>query len=261
MKNGFHPGFDIRALSDPIGFAYGPGVFGPPCELRKLDAIRPSLRDPDCTGPDPVYAISMDVGTRDRRKDLITRNLLFGAVVYAAGALGCEPVRSQGHVHALSPSCGHSTPELYEIWNGRAVILMQESTGNDPGCCFAVHAGPGEKVVVPPAWAHATISADPDVPLVFGAWCVRDFAFDYTGVRSRGGLAWFPRIEEGALAWDPNPAYPVRRDLIPKAPNPQPRLNLDPVLPIWSQYLLQPGRFDWVPCPQSVATAWDRFVP
>ena len=261
MRTEFHPGFDLRVLSDPIGFTYGPGVFGPSCELRRLETIRPSLRDPHCHGPDPVYAIAMDVGTCDRKEDLILRNLLFGAVVYAAGSLGHEPVRSQGHVHAVSPSCGWSTPELYEIWAGRAVILMQESTGDDPGRCFAVHAGPGEKVVVPPAWAHATISADPASPLVFGAWCVRDFAFDYSGVRARGGLAWFPRLEGNDLAWDRNPAYPVGCDLVSKSPRPQDGLNLDPILPIWSQYLLQPDRFDWVPRPQSVATAWERFLP
>ena len=161
----FDPGFGIRPTLRPLGFEYGPGVFGPTCEIRRLDAIRPSLRDPACTGPDPVYAIAMDVGTEDRRADLLARNLLYGAVAYAAGRLGDEPVRSQGHVHAISASCGASTPELYEIWSGRAVILMQESDGDDPGRCFAVSAGPGETVVVPPGWAHATISADPRRPM------------------------------------------------------------------------------------------------
>lgn len=29
-----HPGFDIRPTEQPMGFAYGPGVFGPEVELR-----------------------------------------------------------------------------------------------------------------------------------------------------------------------------------------------------------------------------------
>ena len=134
------PGFDIRPTENPMGFAYGPGVFGPEVENRSLDAIRKSLRDPACSGPDPVYAIAMDVGRESDREAMLARNLLFGVVTYARGRLGEEPVRSQGHVHAVSPSCNASTPEVYEIWSGRAVILMQERDGDDPGRCFAVEA-------------------------------------------------------------------------------------------------------------------------
>ena len=117
-----NPGFDIRPTEQPMGFAYGPGVFGPEVELRALNAIRKSLRDPDCEGPDPVYSIAMDVGRSCDREAMLKRNLLYGAVTYAGGRLGREPVRSQGHVHAVSPSCGMSTPEVYEIWAGKAVI-------------------------------------------------------------------------------------------------------------------------------------------
>jgi glucose-6-phosphate isomerase len=256
-----NPGFDITTSTDPLGFIYGPGVFGPKVELRSLDAIRPSLRDSSCEGTDPVYAIAMDVGTEDRREDLLAKNLLFGAVTYAAGRLGCEPVRSQGHVHAISRSCGASTPELYEIWSGRAVILMQETASDDPGRCFAVSAGPGETVVVPPSWAHATISADPRQPLTFGAWCVRDFGFDYVGVRAHGGLAWFPKLDGDNLLWEINPAYPVRRELVEKAPALHPALGLRRHVPIWQQYLEDPEVFLWVCQPERARDYWEQFIP
>lgn len=236
-------------------------MFGPTCELRRLDAIRASLLNPSCDGPDPVYAIAMDVGTEECRQDLLARNLLFGVVTYAAGRLRDEPVRSQGHIHAVSASCGRSTPELYEIWSGRAVILMQESAEDDPGRCFAVEAGPGETVVVPPDWAHATISADPEQPLTFGAWCVRDFGFDYTGVRAHGGLAWFPLLDESGLRWQRNPRYPVERPLEQKAPADYSTLGLRPGVPIWRQYVENPDSVMWVPRPQLADAIWSGFVP
>lgn len=254
-------GFDIQPTTDPLGFRYGPGVFGPECELRSLDAIRPSLRDPQCAGPDPVYAIAMDVGTENCRADLLDQNLLFGVVTYAAGRLGDEPVRSQGHIHAVSASCGRSTAELYEIWSGRAVILMQENAEDDPGRCFAVTAGPGETVVVPPDWAHATISADPNLPLTFGAWCVRDFGFDYRGVRAHAGLAWFPRLDGDTLAWDRNPRYPVARELVTKSPANYSSLGLRSGIPIWQQYLDDPDSVMWVPRPDRAEQIWLNFVP
>jgi glucose-6-phosphate isomerase, archaeal len=257
----FDPGFGIVPRTDPLGFTYGEGVFGPECELRRLDAIRSSLLDPDCEGPDPVYAIAMDVGTEDRRKDLLERKLLFGVVTYAAGRLGNEPVRSQGHVHAVSRSCGQSTPELYEIWAGRAVILMQESDGDDPGRCFAVEAGPGEMVVVPPGWAHATISADPKCPLTFGAWCVRDYGFEYTGVRAHGGLAWFPLLDQSGMTWQRNPRYAVEHPLEQKAPADYRELGLVSGMPIWRQYTSNPESVMWVPQPQRADHHWTTFVP
>lgn len=58
----FNPEFDIRPTTDPMGFEYGEGIFGPKVENRTLDSIRKSLRNPECSGPDPVYSIAMDVG-------------------------------------------------------------------------------------------------------------------------------------------------------------------------------------------------------
>ena len=128
----FDPGLDVRALREPMDFEYGPGVFGPSPEMRTLDTIRKSLRDPTCAGPDPVYAIAMDVGREEHRRELRDRHLLFGVVTYAAGRLGEEPVRSQGHVHKVASRSGWSPPELYEIWAGRAVVTMQERAADDP---------------------------------------------------------------------------------------------------------------------------------
>ena len=120
----FDPGFEIRPTVQPMGFEYGPVVFGPVVENRTLDSIRKSLRDPHCFGPDPVYSIAMDVGKEEHFQQLEQLHLLYGAVTYAAGSLGNEPVRSQGHIHKVSPLSGWSTPEVYEIWSGKAIIYI-----------------------------------------------------------------------------------------------------------------------------------------
>ena len=113
----FDPGLFVTPQFSPLGFSYGPGCFGPTPEKRRLDDIRVSLREPSCHGPETVYTIAMDVG-KDKDKALLeSLHLLFGTVVFASGKLGEEPIRSQGHVHAISPVSGTSTPELYEIWS------------------------------------------------------------------------------------------------------------------------------------------------
>lgn len=41
-------GLDVRISDSPMGFGYGNDVIGPLPEIRTLEQIRRSLRDPDC---------------------------------------------------------------------------------------------------------------------------------------------------------------------------------------------------------------------
>jgi glucose-6-phosphate isomerase len=255
----FDPKLGVRSHADDLKFSYDEGVFGPRPEFRRLDQIRGSLRDPNCAGPDPVYSIVMDVGRNEHKEELARRMLLFGVVVYAAGQLGEEPVRSQGHIHAFAPHCGWSTPELFEIWEGRAIIYAQESADDDPGRCFAVTAGPGDKVVVPPGWAHAVINADPKTCLMFGAWCDRQYGFVYDAIRAHHGLAWFPILDgQQKIHWEPNPSYRPS-DLSIRGPRAYPELGLDPSAPIYEQFASDHGSVQWVSDPARFASLWPNF--
>lgn len=257
----FDPGLRVKATHNPLGFQYGPGVTGPEPELRSLDSIRKSLRDPGCAGPDPVYAIAMDVAKQEHKADLERRMLLYGVVTYAEGRLGDEPVRSQGHVHSEAAHSGWSPPELYEIWSGRAVVYMQEYARDDPGRCFAVMAGPGDKVVVPPGWAHATLSSDPSSAMTFGAWCERDYGFVYEAVRAHQGLAWYALLDSaGELVWQPNPNY-QKSELIIGPPRDYSDLGLTGETPIYSQFENDPSSVQWVSEPATVAARWKDFFP
>lgn len=261
MTLSFDPGFDIRATSDPLGFVYGPGTFGPIPEMRSLDAIRPSLRRPDCNGPDPVYAIAMDVGRISDQPEWRRRNMLYGAVSYAAGRLGDEPVRSQGHVHRISSHSGWSPPEVYEIWAGEAFIYMQEYAADNPGRCFAIHAGPGDVVIVPPRWAHASISANVRYPVSFGALCDREYSFDYDEIRKRKGLAWYACVDSGQhIRWEHNPNYHLS-ELEVRPPSVYSEFGFSGKQPLYSEVARDFERFQWISRPGSVERLWRDFRP
>ena len=77
-----HSHFPIPAgtVHCKTAFEYGPGMYGPLPEMRRLEAIRPRLRGPNCSGPDPVYGIAMVFrsklgGSRDQR-DSVPSSLL-----------------------------------------------------------------------------------------------------------------------------------------------------------------------------------------
>ena len=255
-----YPGFDIYPIISPMGFEYGEGVFGPQVENRKLDDIRKSLAEPDCYGPEIVYSIAMDVGKELHRKLLNELHLLYGAVIYAAGKLGREPVRSQGHIHIKSPLSGYSTPEIYEIWTGEAIIYMQEYAEDNPGRCYAIYAAPGDVVVVPPGWVHATINANPEKPMAFGAWCDRAYGFDYDGVRRHNGIAWFPLFDKNnKIEWQQNDKY-QRAKLICKTPGDYSFLGIDGT-PIYQIFEKNTDTFLYVPHPNLKADIWINFEP
>jgi glucose-6-phosphate isomerase len=256
----FDPGLDVTLRAGELAFDYGPDVMGPVPEMRRLDAIRASLRDPACDGPDPVYGIAMDVCRRADAADLERRYLLFGVVAYAAGRLGDGPVRSQGHIHAPAPHSGCSTPELFEIWEGRAIVYAQEFAEDIPGRCIAVEAGPGDQVVVPPGWAHCVINADEGSRMVFGAWCERQYAFLYDGVRAHGGLAWFPLLRGSHIDWQANPRY-RQSALEVRGPRSYPELGLDANVPIYRQYQQNAEDVQWVSEPARVAKLWKILEP
>jgi glucose-6-phosphate isomerase len=257
----FNPGIGIVPVREPLGFRYEPGVFGPQPELRSLDSIRSSLRDPACIGPDPVYAIAMDVGREEIRTELEQRMLLFGVVTYASGKLGEEPVRSQGHVHRVSPHSGWSPPEVYEIWDGAAYVYMQEHAAYDPGRCYAILAHPGDIVVVPPGWAHAAISANPADFMTFGALCDREYGFEYAEIKKRKGLAWYARVtSNGAIDWDPNPLYKTTK-LVVRGPGDYARLGIVRGPSLFEQAVQDLDRFAWIANPALAQDAWRPFEP
>lgn len=259
--NEFNSGLDILPTENPMGFRYGPGIFGPPVENRRLKDIAKSLMEPDCPGPEIVYSIAMDVGKEEHRELLNSMHLLYGVVTYAAGKLGSEPIRSQGHIHKVSPFSQRSTPEVYEIWSGAAIIYMQEYAEDNPGRCFAVYAGPGDVVIVPPDWVHATISANPDKPLTFGAWCDREYGFVYEGVRKHKGIAWYPVFnEQNEIQWLANPCY-QSSGLTCKSPSDYLALGIKKNKSIYRTFEEEPDTFRFVPSPQLKEDCWRQFIP
>jgi glucose-6-phosphate isomerase, archaeal len=261
MTQTFDPGFDIRATTDPLGFAFGPTTFGPIPETRPLDAIRASLRQPDCLGPDPVYAIAMDVGRLRDQAEWHRRKMLYGAVSYAAGRLGDEPVRSQGHVHRISSHSGWSPPEVYEVWSGEAFIYMQERAADDPGRCFAIHGRAGDMVIVPPGWAHGSISAHIRQPVSFGALCDREYGFNYDEIRKRQGMAWYALVgEDETIRWERNPNYDASK-LEVRGPSDYSEFGFSGNEPLYSQVVRDFDRFQWISKPGLVAELWQDFRP
>ena len=152
-------------------------------------------------------------------------------------------------------------PEVYEIWAGEAVVYMQESAGDDPGRCFAIHARPGDIVIVPPGWTHATMSADPAQQMTLGALCDREYGFVYDEIRKRRGAAWYAMLDEsGRLRWEPNPHYRPS-ELIVRGPGDYTGFGIHSGTPLYTQFEADFDKLQWVSQPKLMAGSWERFAP
>lgn len=256
----FSQNLSVCLNESELSLTFGKDLFHPAeLERRYLKDIRSSLLDPQAKGPEVLYTIAMDVGKIKDRDDLQKRNLLYGMVAYNDGLIGNELVRSQGHIHAVSASCGSSTPEVYEIWQGKAYIYMQEFVSENAGRCFAIIAEPGDIVIVPPNWAHYTVNASQSEKMLFGAWCIRDYSFDYQEIRAKQGLAFYPVMEGKQVIWKRNPQYD-QSELTIKLARAYPEFSLSKNH-LYEQYEENNSCFDFVTDPLAYKALWEHFQP
>ncbi|MFD2305373.1 glucose-6-phosphate isomerase family protein [Enterococcus termitis] len=256
----FDGGLAVQLNETELTLEFGTGLFYPNrLERRYLNDVRSSLLDKHAEGPEVLYTIAMDVGKTVHFEDLHKRHLLYGMVAYNNGLIGTELVRSQGHIHAVSASCKSSTPEVYEIWQGKAYIYMQEFVAESPGRCFAVIARAGDSVIVPPNWAHYTVNASTSEKMLFGAWCIRDYAFEYKEIREKHGLAFYPVMENDQVVWVKNNHY-TQAKLIEKTARMYPEFGLSKEN-LYSQYEQKTSTFDFVTNPAAYQSLWENFEP
>ncbi len=249
---GFEVGFDPEALT--LGF--GGGVATAPVTTRHLDEVRPMLQDPAATGPDHLYTIYMDIRVPGVTEGLAARGLGYGAVVYNHGAVGREALRSQGHVHSTSPATGIGYSELYEFWRGRGLVYMQSSAEADVDDVVVVAAGPGDKVAIPPGWAHATINVG-DEPMVLGAVYALAAELLYEPLRRLQGTAHYI-LFDGTL--EPNLAY----ERVPKARREAPHVfsdqGIQPGCPALEAFAGDENCLDFVSHPERFPALWERLI-
>lgn len=238
---------------EALTLAFEEGITTAPVQVRRLDEVRGLLRDPRCAGPDHLYTIYMDIRVPGKAEALRALGLGYGAVVYNHGALGREALRSQGHVHSVAPDTGVAYSELYEFWHGRGLVYMQDVATAEVTDVVVVEAGPGDKVAIPPGWAHATVNVG-DAPMAFGAVYALDAQLLYEPLRARQGTAHYV-LADGTL--EVNPRYrsvpPARRTRAHRIPE----RGIEPGRPALVGDL---ARLDFVSRPERYPSLWPRLV-
>ncbi len=97
--------------------------------------------------------------------------------------LGKEFVKTKGH--------GHKGAETYEVLEGKAIFLMQhyEYYSHSIEDVYAIEAGKGDKVFIPPGYGHVTINPGPE-DLKLANWVSDSFKSDYSLFLEKQGACY-----------------------------------------------------------------------
>lgn len=103
--------------------------------------------------------------------------------------------------------------------------------------------------------------ADIHQNLTFGAWCVRDYGFDYDDVRKHHGVAWFPVVDnDDKIEFIENKHY-QKSQLIIKKTRFYKEFSIEKGKPIYQQFIENPDKFLFVSHPQNYQNLWENFIP
>jgi glucose-6-phosphate isomerase len=238
----------------------GTQVRDPLYATRELDALRPILADPDCSGPEVVYWMYRNLGLKGDEHLLETFRLRYDISVFVPCKLGREPMKTSGHYHPSPYRGAVAYPEIYEVLYGEALYLLQKVADMESGPeevevedVIAMRVKAGEKAMMPPGYGHVTINTL-DEPLIMCNWVCADFRSFYGSTEACRGFAYWLVEEGGETRWVRNPHYlrPVP-ELRHAEPRPIPEFGLETGVPMyqvcrehpeWFAFLLRPQDYE-----------------
>ncbi|MFN4218132.1 MAG: glucose-6-phosphate isomerase family protein [Candidatus Bipolaricaulia bacterium] len=159
--------------------------------------------------------------------------------------LGREFNKTKGHYHSEYKP-GLCYPELYQVLEGEAHILLQKRSGETVSDVVLVLAHEGQIVLVPPNYGHITINPTEKI-LKMANWVSTKVQSFYEPFEAKGGGAYFEVGGEGLLI--PNPRYnslpPLR--VVPACEYPELGLRHGPLI---YELIKTPERLRFLSCPE-----------
>jgi glucose-6-phosphate isomerase, archaeal len=171
-------------------------------DLRTIEEIRQVLAFPDCQYTSPLYMMYRDLAP-DKNSHMWLRDhhLRYDITRIPAASLCGEYVKTKGHYHPSTPD-GSSYPEIYEVFTGTALYLIQKT---DFSSVILIRAEKGNTVIIPPGYGHVTIN--PTKQELVMANIVSDrFSSSYAEYETMRGAAYY-LYDNGTI--QKNPSYPA----------------------------------------------------
>jgi len=228
---------------------FGAGVVCEESLVRTGAEMRDVLQDPDAPVPEIAYRMYRGVSLEQDREALKEAGLRFDLTVIPAGRFGLEVPKTYGHFHNKPAGSQLAYPELYFVVSGRAIFQLQEGAS----LSFLVLAKEGDAVRLPPGYGHVTHNAGGE-PLVLADIIARDCQGDYRLYKLMHGAAMYLLDTGGGVpcpVGNPHYGFAATPGLV--SPDPEHsvrRILLDLELPLYTNLVRAPARYEWLVKPQ-----------
>lgn len=237
-----------RSFSMRLDAASGDILLDDTVEVRsKAGKTAADMRDLlfDKTIPEAMRLYDFFVGLEAKAdRDVIAASKLrYDLIIAYPGKVGREFVKTSGHEH-IGPY-----PEIYEVLHGTALFVMQKGTGDNLEHFAALRAGVGDKILVPPGYAHATVNIGA-APLVFADLVMDACKNEYGVVKRNHGMGYYVLDDADNPVFEKNPNYrdhpPVKR----LSPSERPELGLTRSETVYDVLVTRPDTFAYLADPE-----------
>jgi len=201
-----------------------------------------------------LYYMYRDLAENEEEYEKIfANNLRYDITVIFPKMLGKEFNKTFGHDHPIVPGTSITYPEFYEVLEGEAIFLLQDSEDKKIKDVFAIKAKKGDKVVIPPNYEHLIINAS-DKDLKTCNWICRTFGSNiYKPFKQRHGFSYYALKGANGIEWVKNENYTTIPELKFKEPNNLYDFKIEKDEPIYElvnnlaklEFLEHPQNHDW----------------
>lgn len=157
---------------------------------RELSGLKPVLKDPNATGPDPVYWVFSEA----------TDGKWANVTIIAPGSFNGEYPKTFGHYH------GVDVPEIYHLIEGEGVLIMQKKhmdgdkwVPEQVDEVLLIQAKPGDEILITPEWGHSWSNVGKGPLISFDDWRSGHSPDDYAKIEQLQGLAYYLTSENGQV--------------------------------------------------------------
>lgn len=167
-----------------------------------------------------LYYMYRDLAESKEEYDKIfANNLRYDITVIFPKMLGREFNKTFGHDHPIVPGTAITYPEFYEVLEGEAIFLLQDSINETIKDVYAIKAKTGDKVIIPPNYEHLIINAS-DKNLKTCNWVCRTFGSNiYKPFKQRHGFSYYALKDINGIKWFKNENYTTIPELKLKEAN------------------------------------------
>lgn len=167
--------------------------------IRELSGLKPVLKDPNATGPDPAYWVFSEISDA----------VWFNITITAPGRYSQEYPKTFGHYHPED-----AVTEIYKVIEGEGIMLLQkkhlENGQTVPEVVeevILIKTKPGDEIRITPEWGHSWSNIG-HLPLItFDNWSFGHLPTDYEIIEKLQGMAYYLIEENGQPKAVLNPRY------------------------------------------------------